>query len=69
MLDSEVDAAWLRQELKRVGQPTEVNAGPEALCNVARDAGVDCVMAAIVGAAGLLPALAAAEAEACAAGQ
>lgn len=62
VLDGEVDAAWLRQELKRVGQPTEVNAGPEALCNVARDADVDCVMAAIVGAAGLLPALAAAEA-------
>lgn len=62
VLDSEVDAAWLRQELKRIGQPTEVNAGPEALCDVARDADVDCVMAAIVGAAGLLPALAAAEA-------
>lgn len=62
VLDDEADAAWLRQQLKRVGQPTEVNAGPEALCEVARDESVDCVMAAIVGAAGLLPALAAAEA-------
>lgn len=62
VLDSEVDAAWLRQALKLAGQPTEVNAGPEALCEVARDSSVDCVMAAIVGAAGLLPALAAAEA-------
>ena len=62
VLDDEADAAWLRQELKRAGLPTEVNAGPEALCEVARDASVDCVMAAIVGAAGLLPALAAAEA-------
>ena len=62
VLDNEVDATWLRQELKRVGQSTDVSAGPEALCEVARDASVDCVMAAIVGAAGLLPALAAAEA-------
>ncbi|EHJ93778.1 1-deoxy-D-xylulose 5-phosphate reductoisomerase [Vreelandella boliviensis LC1] len=62
VLDDEADAAWLRQALKRAGQSTEVNAGPQALCDVARDASVDCVMAAIVGAAGLLPALAAAEA-------
>nr|WP_298055360.1 1-deoxy-D-xylulose-5-phosphate reductoisomerase [uncultured Halomonas sp.] len=62
VLDDEADAAWLRQQLKQAGQPTEVNAGPEALCEVARDESVDCVMAAIVGAAGLLPALAAAEA-------
>ena len=62
VLDNETDAAWLRQELKRAGQSTDVNAGPQALCEVARDPGVDCVMAAIVGSAGLLPALAAAEA-------
>lgn len=62
VLDDEADAAWLRQELKRAGQLTEVNAGPEALCEVSREASVDCVMAAIVGSAGLLPALAAAEA-------
>jgi 1-deoxy-D-xylulose-5-phosphate reductoisomerase len=62
VLDGEADAAWLRQELKRAGQQTEVHSGPGALCEVARDASVDCVMAAIVGSAGLLPALAAAEA-------
>ena len=62
VLGSEADAAWLRQALKQAGLPTEVNAGQEALCEVARDASVDCVMAAIVGAAGLLPALAAADA-------
>lgn len=62
VLDDEADAAWLRLQLKQAGQLTEVNAGPEALCEVARDESVDCVMAAIVGAAGLLPALAAAEA-------
>ncbi|WGI25933.1 1-deoxy-D-xylulose-5-phosphate reductoisomerase [Halomonas alkaliantarctica] len=62
VLDDEADAAWLRQKLKGAGQLTEVNAGPEALCEVSREASVDCVMAAIVGSAGLLPALAAAEA-------
>ncbi|MGO2241157.1 MAG: 1-deoxy-D-xylulose-5-phosphate reductoisomerase [Halomonas sp.] len=62
VLDSDADAAWLRCELKQAGQQVDVNAGPQALCDVARDASVDCVMAAIVGAAGLLPALAAAEA-------
>lgn len=62
VLHNQADAAWLRQQLKRAGLPTEVNSGPEALCEVARDPSVDCVMAAIVGAAGLLSALAAAEA-------
>lgn len=62
VLDSDADAAWLRRELKQAGQQVDVNAGPQALCDVARDTSVDCVMAAIVGAAGLLPALAAAEA-------
>ncbi|WP_447043153.1 1-deoxy-D-xylulose-5-phosphate reductoisomerase [Vreelandella sp. H-I2] len=62
VLNEEADAVWLRHELKRAGQSTEVSVGQEALCEVARDASVDCVMAAIVGAAGLLPALAAAEA-------
>ncbi len=37
----------------------QVLAGEEGLCQVARDAGCDTVMAAIVGAAGLLPTLAA----------
>ncbi len=41
---------------------TELLAGPEALAMVASAAPTDCVMAAIVGAAGLLPTLAAARA-------
>jgi 1-deoxy-D-xylulose-5-phosphate reductoisomerase len=40
----------------------QVDHGPEALCSVAADPAVDMVMAAIVGAAGLAPCLAAAEA-------
>ncbi|MCP1327049.1 1-deoxy-D-xylulose-5-phosphate reductoisomerase [Halomonas sp. 707D4] len=62
VLDAAADAAWLQAELARAGLATTVTHGVEALCAVARDARVDTVMAAIVGAAGLLPALAAAEA-------
>ncbi|SJN14141.1 1-deoxy-D-xylulose 5-phosphate reductoisomerase [Halomonas citrativorans] len=62
VLDHSDDAQWLRQALDEADQPTVVLAGREALCQVAREACVDAVMAAIVGAAGLLPALAAAEA-------
>lgn len=61
VLDAQADAEWLRQALAHAGIATRVLAGPEALCQVARAADVDTVMAAIVGAAGLLPALAAAE--------
>ncbi|MCV6603828.1 MAG: 1-deoxy-D-xylulose-5-phosphate reductoisomerase [Porticoccaceae bacterium] len=52
-------AAELQQLLADL--PVEVLAGPEALCEVASASEVDMVMAAIVGAAGLLPTLAAAE--------
>lgn len=62
VLDHGDDAQWLRQALDDADHPTIVLAGREALCQVAREACVDAVMAAIVGAAGLLPALAAAEA-------
>lgn len=62
VLDHSDDAQWLRQALDDADQPTVVLAGREALCQVAREACVDAVMAAIVGAAGLLPALAAAAA-------
>ncbi|MFG6668344.1 1-deoxy-D-xylulose-5-phosphate reductoisomerase [Halomonas sp. HNIBRBA4712] len=62
VLDAAEDAEWLEAELSRAGLPTRVAFGVEALCAVARDAQVDTVMAAIVGAAGLLPSLAAAEA-------
>ncbi len=41
------------------GQPTQVLAGPQALCQVASLPEVDTVMAAIVGAAGLPPTMAA----------
>ena len=61
VLNDPRDAEWLRDALAETGIPTQVQAGPEALCDVAREAQVDTVMAAIVGAAGLLPALAAAE--------
>ncbi|MFO7954071.1 1-deoxy-D-xylulose-5-phosphate reductoisomerase [Thioalkalivibrio sp.] len=55
-------AESLRTSLAAAGAVTEVRAGPEALADVAREPRVDAVMAAIVGAAGLLPTLAAAEA-------
>ncbi len=44
------------------GLPTEVDYGEQALCDIASSAATDTVMAAIVGAAGLAPALAAARA-------
>lgn len=55
------DAARLQSRLRAAGCSTEVWHGPRALVEVASAAEVDVVMAAIVGAAGLLPALAAAE--------
>lgn len=62
VLDDANDAEWLQQALGQTGIDTRVLSGPESLCDVASAAEVDTVMAAIVGAAGLLPALAAAEA-------
>ncbi|MGM0831983.1 1-deoxy-D-xylulose-5-phosphate reductoisomerase [Halomonas qinghailakensis] len=61
VLNDPADAVWLQHALASVGLDIEVLVGPEALCHVAQDPNVDTVMAAIVGAAGLLPALAAAE--------
>ncbi|GGY44685.1 1-deoxy-D-xylulose 5-phosphate reductoisomerase [Bacterioplanes sanyensis] len=55
-------AAELRQRLAATAVTTEVLAGADALVDVAKADDVDQVMAAIVGAAGLLPTLAAAEA-------
>nr|BAL57352.1 1-deoxy-D-xylulose 5-phosphate reductoisomerase [uncultured Gammaproteobacteria bacterium] len=55
-------ASELRRQLKAEGLTTEVLAGAEALVEVAKLPEVDYVMAAIVGAAGLLPTLAAARA-------
>lgn len=55
-------AAQLRDRLKAAGLRVVVDAGPQALCDIAASDEVDAVMAAIVGAAGLAPALAAARA-------
>ncbi|UYG04280.1 1-deoxy-D-xylulose-5-phosphate reductoisomerase [Halomonas sp. LR3S48] len=59
VLGDERDAVWLRERLSQAGLATEVRAGEEALIEVAGATEVDVVMAAIVGAAGLLPTLAA----------
>ncbi len=59
MADPEAASA-LRDRLARSGCPTEVRVGSEGLVAVAESDHVDVVMAAIVGAAGLLPTLAAA---------
>ena len=53
-------AAALQARLKAACLPTEVHAGAEALCDLAAAPEVHSVMAAIVGAAGLAPCLAAA---------
>jgi 1-deoxy-D-xylulose-5-phosphate reductoisomerase len=59
----DADAAEVLQgQLRREGSATEVLCGPEALERVSSMPEVDAVMAAIVGAAGLRPALAAARA-------
>ena len=55
-------ASRLQALLKESGSATEVLWGRESLCQVASDSAVDTVMAAIVGAAGLMPTLAAVEA-------
>ncbi|MDD3517246.1 MAG: 1-deoxy-D-xylulose-5-phosphate reductoisomerase [Chromatiales bacterium] len=55
-------APAFERRLRDAGLPTEVLAGAEALAHVAALPETDYVMAAIVGAAGLLPTLAAAEA-------
>jgi len=52
-------ADGLISRLRAAGLATEVLWGAEGLCQVAADSRVDTVMAAIVGAAGLLPTLAA----------
>ncbi|WP_455817725.1 1-deoxy-D-xylulose-5-phosphate reductoisomerase [Pseudomonas cerasi] len=52
-------AEALRLRLKDLNVPTEVFSGEQAACDLAALDGVDQVMAAIVGAAGLLPTLAA----------
>ncbi|SED65033.1 1-deoxy-D-xylulose-5-phosphate reductoisomerase [Pseudomonas anguilliseptica] len=57
-----LDARRLQEGLRAAGLATQVLYGPEGLCEVAAHPEVDTVMAAIVGAAGLPPTLAAVEA-------
>ncbi|EJM52633.1 MULTISPECIES: 1-deoxy-D-xylulose-5-phosphate reductoisomerase [Pseudomonas] len=54
-------ARTLQDDLRAAGLSTRVLVGEEGLCRVASDPEVDTVMAAIVGAAGLRPTLAAVE--------
>ncbi len=62
VLPSPERAAELRRALREQGSATEVHAGAQALCELAAADDVDSVMAAIVGAAGLPPCIAAARA-------
>ena len=55
-------ARQLSARVKALGLPIQVLAGAQALCEVSADPAVQVVMAAIVGAAGLAPTLAAAHA-------
>ena len=55
-------AAELAEKIKQKGLPTQVDQASDALEKVASSGEVDTVMAAIVGAAGLAPCLAAARA-------
>lgn len=59
VMDDETSANLLHTTLKQHGCQTEVLSGQQAACDMAALAEVDQVMAAIVGAAGLLPTLAA----------
>jgi len=58
-MSDEASAQALRQRLQQLNVATEVFAGEQAACELAALDEVDQVMAAIVGAAGLLPTLAA----------
>src|SRR3989442_1301523 len=62
VVDDAAQARALRERLSRADVPTEVLHGAAALCELAAHPDVDTVMAAIVGAAGLGPCLAAARA-------
>lgn len=62
VMASEPHARQLADQIKAHGLLTQVLAGPEALAMIAAHESVDAVMAAIVGAAGLPPCLAAAHA-------
>ncbi len=59
VVPDEAGACALRAGLEAAGSRTEVLVGEQGLCDVSADPQVDAVMAAIVGAAGLRPTLAA----------
>ena len=59
VVPDEAGACVLRAGLEAAGSRTEVLVGEQGLCDVSADPQVDAVMAAIVGAAGLRPTLAA----------
>ncbi|SEP59001.1 1-deoxy-D-xylulose 5-phosphate reductoisomerase [Basfia succiniciproducens] len=61
-LDDENAAKQLAEKLKSAGKKTKVLAGQKAICELAAHPEADQVMAAIVGAAGLLPTLSAVQA-------
>lgn len=61
-MDDEKAAQALKTALATLGSKTEVLAGQAAICELAAHPEVDMVMAAIVGAAGLLPTLSAVKA-------
>ncbi|CCD29550.1 1-deoxy-D-xylulose 5-phosphate reductoisomerase (DXP reductoisomerase) [Candidatus Glomeribacter gigasporarum BEG34] len=62
VIGSAADAAQLKTRLARAGLRTQALCGEAALAALAADSGCDTVIAAIVGAAGLAPTLAAARA-------
>ena len=62
VMASSAHARLLRERIEAEGLATEVLSGPAALCEISAHPQVDAVMAAIVGAAGLEPCLAAARA-------
>lgn len=62
VMSSSQHAQQLQRRVRELGLSVEVLAGRQALCDVSTDPAVDAVMAAIVGAAGLEPCLAAARA-------
>lgn len=59
VMDDEASARQLSEALRQHGSPTEVLSGQQAACDMAALDEVDQVMAAIVGAAGLVPTLSA----------
>lgn len=61
VLSESADAAQLESFLRARGSQTQVLYGSDALVTAVTESGCDMVMAAIVGAAGLMPALAAAK--------